>query len=134
VMSVVAGETQVTFATPPSVLPMVRAGRLRALAVTNLERSPLMPDVPGMAEAGVPEFSIAFWYGFFVPVGTPPDIVKKLFEATTIAAQRPEFKAALAREGTEVALSRSPEDFAAFLNEDAKFWVRLVKESGATAD
>jgi tripartite-type tricarboxylate transporter receptor subunit TctC len=134
VMSVVAGETQVTFATPPSVLPMVRAGRLRALAVTNLERSPLMPELPGMAEAGVPEFSIAFWYGFFVPAGTPPDIVKKLFEATTIAAQRPEFKAALAREGTEVALSRSPEDFAAFLNEDSKFWVRLVKESGATAD
>jgi tripartite-type tricarboxylate transporter receptor subunit TctC len=134
VVSVVAGDTQVTFATPPSVLPMVRAGRLRALAVTSLERSPLMPEVPGMAEAGVPEFSIAFWYGFFVPAGTPPDIVKKLFEATTIAAQRPEFKAALAREGTEVALSHSPEDFAAFLTEDAKFWVRLVKESGATAD
>jgi tripartite-type tricarboxylate transporter receptor subunit TctC len=134
VVSVVAGDTQVTFATPPSVLPMVRAGRLRALAVTNPERSPLMPDVPGMAEAGVPEFSIAFWYGFFVPAGTPPDIVKKLFEATTSAAQRPEFKAALAREGTEVALSRSPEEFAAFLTEDARFWVRLVKESGATAD
>jgi tripartite-type tricarboxylate transporter receptor subunit TctC len=134
VASVVAGDTQVTFATPPSVLPMVRAGRLRVLAVTNLDRSPLMPEVPGMAEAGVPEFSIAFWYGFFVPAGTPPDIIKKLFEATHIAAQRPEFKATLAREGTEVALSRSPEDFAAFLNEDAKFWVRLVKESGATVE
>src|SRR3984893_2021932 len=134
VASVVAGDTQVTFATPPSLLPMVRAGRLRVLAVTNLDRSPLMPEVPGMAEAGVPEFSIAFWYGFFVPAGTPPDIVKKLFEATNIAAQRPEFKAALAREGTEVALSRSPEDFAAFLTEDAKFWVRLVKESGATVE
>jgi tripartite-type tricarboxylate transporter receptor subunit TctC len=90
--------------------------------------------VPGMAEAGIPEFSIAFWYGFFVPAGTPPDIIKKLFEATTIAAQRPEFVAALAREGTEVALSRSPEDFTAFVNEDAKFWVRLVKESGATVE
>ena len=134
VASVVAGDTQVTFATPPSVLPMVRAGRLRVLAVTSLDRSSLMPEVPGMAEAGVPEFSIAFWYGFFVPAGTPPDIIKKLFEAITIAAQRSEFKAALAREGTEVALSRSPEDFAEFLNEDAKFWVRLVKESGATAD
>ena len=134
VASVVAGDTQVTFATPPSVLPMVRAGRLRVLAVTNLDRSPLMPEVPGMAEAGVPEFSIAFWYGFFVPTGTPPDIIKKLFDATTTAAQRPEFIAALGREGTEVALSRSPEDFAAFLTEDAKFWVRLVKDSGATAD
>jgi len=134
VVSVVAGDTQVIFATPPSVLPMVKAGRLRALAVTHLERSPLMPEVPGMAEAGVPEFSIAFWYGIFVPAGTPPDIVKKLFEATITAAQRPENKATLAREGTEVALSRSPEEFAAFLTEDAKFWVRLAKESGATAD
>ena len=134
VMSVVAGDTQVTFATPPSVLPMVRAGRLRALAVTNPERSPLMSDIPGMAEAGVPEYAIAFWYGLFVPVGTPPEIVKKLFEAITSAAQKPEVKEMLAREGTEVALSRSPEDFAAFLAEDAKFWVKLVKDSGATAD
>jgi tripartite-type tricarboxylate transporter receptor subunit TctC len=130
----VAGDTQLSFATPPSVLPMVKAGRLRALAVTNLERSPLMPEVPGMAEAGVPEFSIAFWYGLFVPAGTPPEIVRKLFEATTAAAQRPEVKATLAREGTEVALSKSPEEFAAFLAEDAKLWVRLAKESGATAD
>ena len=134
VMSVVAGDTQVTFATPPSVLPMVKAGRLRALAVTNRDRSPLMPDIPGMAEAGVPEFALAFWYGLFVPAGTPPEIVKKLFEATTIAAQKPEVKAMLAREGTEVALSKSPEDFAAFLAEDAKSWVKLVKDSGATAD
>lgn len=134
VVSVVAGDTQLSFATPPSVLPMVKAGRLRALAVTNAERSPLMPEVPGMVEAGVPEFSIAFWYGLFVPAGTPPEIVRKLFEATTAAAQRPEVKATLAREGTEVALSRSQEEFAAFLAEDAKFWERLAKESGATAD
>ena len=134
VVSVVAGDTQLTFGTPPSVLPMVRAGRLRALAVTSRERSPLMPEVPGMTEAGVPAYNIAFWYGLFVPAATPPDIVKKLFEATKIAAQRPEFKAALASEGTEVVLSRSPDDFAAFLSEDAKFWVRLARESGATAD
>jgi tripartite-type tricarboxylate transporter receptor subunit TctC len=134
VMSVVAGDTQVTFATPPSVLPMVKAGRLRALAVTNRERSPLMADIPGMAEAGLPEYSLAFWYGLFVPAGTPPEIIRKLFEATTVAAQKPEVKAALAREGTEVVLSKSPEDFAAFLREDAKFWVKLVKDSGATAD
>jgi Uncharacterized protein conserved in bacteria len=134
VMSVVAGDTQVIFATPPSVLPMVRAGRLRALAVTSNDRSPLMPDIPGMAEAGLPEYGISFWYGFFVPAGTPPDIVKKLFETITIAMQRPEVKATLAREGTEVTLSRSPEDFAAFLAEDAKLWERLVKESGATID
>ena len=134
VVSVVAGDTQIAFATPPSVLPMVKAGRLRALAVTNRDRSPLMPEIPGMAEAGVPEFAIAFWYGIFVPAGTPPDIVKKLFEAVTAAAQRPEVKATLAREGTEVEISKSPEEFAAFLAEDAKFWIKLAKDSGARAD
>jgi tripartite-type tricarboxylate transporter receptor subunit TctC len=134
VMSLVAGDTQVSFATPPSVLPMVKAGRLRALAVTSPERSPLMPDVPGMVEAGIPDYSIAFWYGFFVPAGTPPEIIRKLFDATIVAAQRPEVKAALAREGTEVSLSRSPEDFAAFLAREDKFWVRLAKDSGATVD
>ena len=134
VASVVAGDTQVTFATPPSVLPMIQAGRLRALAVTSRDRSSLMPEIPGMTEVGLPQYSISFWYGFFVPVGTPPDIVKKLFEATTVAMGQPEVKATLAREGTEVTLSRSPEEFAAFLTEDSKFWARLAKESGATID
>ncbi len=134
VASVVAGDTQVTFATPPSVLPMVQAGRLRALAVTSRDRSPLMPEIPGMSEAGLPQYSISFWYGFFVPLGTPPDIVKKLFEVTTVAMNQAEVKETLAREGTEVTLSRSPEEFAAFLNEDSKFWARLAKESGDTID
>ena len=134
VVSTVAGDTQVTFATPPSVLPMVKAGRLRALAVTNRERSPLMPDIPGTEEAGFPDYEISFWYGLFVPAATPPEIIWKLYEAATTAAQRPEVKAALAREGTEVSTSKSPTDFAAFLAEDSKFWVKLVKDSGATAD
>ena len=134
VQSVLAGDTQVTFATPPSVLPLVQAGRLRALAVSSRLRTPLVPDLPGMEEAGLPEYNMAFWYGFFVPAGTRPEIVKKLFEATISALQQPEVKQALAREGTETAASRSPEEFAAFLAEDAKFWVRLVKESGAKLD
>ena len=134
IVSVVAGDTQVTFGTPPSVLPMVKAGRLRALAVTSTERSPLMPDIPGMEEAGLPDYALSFWYGLFVPAGTPPDIIWKLYEATVAAAQKPEVKAALAREGTEVVVSKSPHDFADFLAEDAKFWVKLVKDSGATAD
>ena len=134
ITSVVAGDTQLSFATPPSVLGMVKANRLRVLAVTSLMRSPLMPEIPGMLEAGLPDYAMAFWYGVFVPAGTPPDVVKKLFEAVTRAAQSPEFKAALAREGTEVSLSSSTREFAAFLAEDAKFWVKLAKDSGATAD
>lgn len=134
VQSVVAGDTQLTFGTPPSVLPMMQAGRLRGLAVSTRERSSLVPGVPGMAEAGLPAYSIEFWYGLFVPVGTPPAVVKKIFDAATTAMQQPSVKAALAREGTEVALSASPEQFSTFLNEDARFWVKLVKDAGVKLD
>jgi len=134
ITSVVSGDTQLSFATPPSVLGMVKANRLKALAVTSRDRSALMPEIPGMAEAGLPDYAMAFWYGLFVPAGTPPEIVKKLFAATIEAAQKPEFKAALAREGTEVSLSASTEEFAAFLTEDAKFWAKLARDSGATPD
>ena len=134
IQSVIAGDAQLTFGTPPSVLPMVQAGRLRALGVTSTERTVLVPGVPGMAESGLPGFSLSFWYGLFVPVGTPAEIVKKLFDAAAEVMQRPEIKAALAREGTEVALSRSPQDFAAFLDEDNRFWAKLVKDAGVKAE
>jgi len=134
VQSVIAGDTQLTFGTSPSVLPLMRAGRLRALAITTRARSPLLPEVPGMAEAGLPDYDMSFWYGFFAPAGTPPVVLKKVFEATATALQDPALKQAFAREGTETAASRSPEEFGAFLAEDAKFWVRLVKDSGAKID
>ena len=134
IQSVIAGDTQLTFGTPPSVLPMVQAGRLRGLAITARERSVLVPDLPGMQEAGLPEYSIEFWYGFFVPVGTPPSVVKTLFDASTTALQQASVKMALAREGTEVALSPTPEQFAAILADDAKFWSKLVKDAGVKAD
>ena len=131
---IVGGTTAMAFLNLPSALPLLKAGRLRALALTSPERSPLMPEVPGMIEAGFPDYSIAFWYGLFVPAGTPPEIIRKLYDATIAASQRPEVKATLAREGTEVAVSKSPEEFAAFLAQDAKLWVRLAKESGAKAE
>jgi len=134
VASVVAGDTQLTFGTPPSVLPMVQAGRLRGLAVSTRERTALFPNLPGMAEAGLPDYAIEFWYGLFVPANTPPAIIKKLYEATRIAMNQPSVKAALAREGTDVALSASPEQFANFLQSDAKFWVKLVKDADVKID
>jgi len=134
VQSVLAGDTQLAFATPPSVLPLVQAGRLRALAVTSRNATPLVPGVPGMAEAGLPDYEISFWYGFFVPSGTPAEAVKRLFAATEQVLRLPEIAKTLAREGTETSRSASPEDFGAFLREDAKLWERLVKASGAKAD
>ena len=134
VQSVLAGDTQLSFATPPSVLPLVQAGRLRALAITSRVATPLIPGVPGMAEAGLPDYEIGFWYGFFVPAGTPPEVVRKLFDVTSQVLKMPETAKILAREGTETASSDSPEQFGRFLDEDAKLWARLVKESGAKAD
>ena len=134
VQSVLAGDTQLAFATPPSVLPLVQAGRLRAIATTSRKATPLIPGVPGMGEAGLPDYEIGFWYGFFVPAGTPAEVVRKLYDATSQVLQIPEVARTLAREGTETAGSRSPEDFSAFIAEDAKLWARLVKESGAKAE
>jgi tripartite-type tricarboxylate transporter receptor subunit TctC len=134
VQSVIAGDTQVTFATPPSVLPHIKSGRLVGLAVSSPERSPLVPDLPGMKEAGLGNYKMDFWYGFFLPPGTPPEIVKKLYDATMTAMQRPEVKAALAREGTDVSVSASPADFGNFLKDEARFWGKLAKDSGAKAD
>jgi tripartite-type tricarboxylate transporter receptor subunit TctC len=131
VQAVVAGDVQLTFGTPPSVLPLIKAGRLRGLAVTSRGRSALFPDLPGMEEAGLPGYDMAFWYGVFVPTGTPPEIIRKLFDASVATLRLPQVKEIFAREGTDTAMSRSPEDFAAFLAEDGKLWVRLVKESGA---
>ncbi len=129
IQSVMAGDTQLTFGTSPSVLPQASGGRLRVLAVSTRERSPLVPDVPGMREAGLPEYNLEFWYGMFVPAGTPAPIVRKIYEATVSAMQQPAVKAALAREGTEVSLSPSPEAFGSFLVEDGKFWGGLVKSA-----
>jgi len=134
IQSVIAGDTQLTFGTPPSVLPMIQAGRLKGLAISAKERSPLAPGLPGMREAGLPDYAIEFWYGLFVPAGTPPAIVQKLFEATQEALKQPNVKASLAREGTDVSLSTSPAQFAKFLAEDEKFWVRLVKSAEVTVD
>jgi tripartite-type tricarboxylate transporter receptor subunit TctC len=134
VQSVLAGDTQLAFATPPSVLPLVQSGRLRALAITSRAATPLIPGVPGMGEAGLPDYEIGFWYGFFVPAGTPAEVVRRLFEATHQVVKAPETARFLAREGTETAGSASPQEFATFLNEDAKLWARLVKESGAKAE
>jgi tripartite-type tricarboxylate transporter receptor subunit TctC len=139
VQALLAGDIQLSFATPPSVLPHVRSaknpdGRLLALAVTSRERSPLVPGVPGMVEAGLPDYEISFWYGFFFPAGTPREIVRRVFDATLAAARQPAVAKALENGGTEVAASKSPEEFSAFVAEDEKLWARIVKDAGVKAD
>lgn len=130
VQSVLAGDTQVTFATAPSVMPHVHTGKLRGLAVTTRGRSPLVEGLPGMEEAGVANYDVSIWYGFFAPKATPPAIVARLFEGTTQALQDPKLKAVLAPAGTEAVASQSPADFGAFVRRDADALARVIRETG----
>ncbi|HYF18423.1 MAG TPA: tripartite tricarboxylate transporter substrate binding protein [Ramlibacter sp.] len=134
VQSVMAGDTQLTFGTSPSVLPMASSGKIVPLAVSTRERSALVPNLPGMREAGLPDYNLEFWYGIFLPANTPAPIVKRVFEAATAAMQQASVKAALARDGTEVSLSQSPEAFDKFLVDDGKFWVNLARAAKLTID
>ena len=134
VQSVLAGDTQVTFATAPSVMPHVHTGKLRGLAVTTRTRSPLVEGLPGMEEAGLANYDVSIWYGFFAPKATPRDIVARLFEATTQALQDTRLKSVLAPAGTEAVPSRSPEDFAAFLRRDSAALARVIRETGVKFD
>ena len=111
VQSVLAGDTQLSFATPPSVLPLVQAGRLRALAVDQPQRARRScPACRAWPRPGC-RTTRSFWYGFFVPAGTPPEVVRKLFDATSQVLKRRRPREMLAREGTETAGSASPEEF-----------------------
>lgn len=134
VQSVMSGDTHVTFGTPPSVLPQAANGTLVALGISAAEPSPLFKGLPGMKQAGLPGFELDFWYGLFVPGGTPAPIVKKIFDATQKAMAEPAVAAVLERQGTEVSVSRSPEAFAQFLALDEKFWVNLVNSAGVKMD
>jgi tripartite-type tricarboxylate transporter receptor subunit TctC len=134
VQSVLAGDTQVTFATAPSVMPLVQSGRLRGIAVTTRARSALVAGLPGMEEAGLAGYNLSIWYGFFAPAATPREIVMRLFQATTQTLQDARLKEVLARDGTETLGSRSPEAFAAFLREEAEVTARVIRESGAKFD
>jgi len=134
VQSVLAGDTQLTFATSPSVMPLVQAKRLRGLAVTTRERSPLVAGLPGMEEAGVSNYDVSVWYGFFAPAGTPSDVVKRLFDATALALDNARLKEVLAHDGTQTAGSKSPEAFSAFLRKDAEAVARMIRDSGAKFD
>lgn len=132
VLSVMTGETQLTFATTPSIMPSIRGGQVLGLAVSTQAPSSLVPELPGMQKAGLPGYEIYQWNGLFVPAGTPSAIVNKLFVATQQAMKQPSVQKALELEGTAVAVSKSPADFAAFLKTNAVFWQKLVKSSGIT--
>jgi tripartite-type tricarboxylate transporter receptor subunit TctC len=134
VTSVMAGDTQLTFGTSPSVMPQVVNAKLRGIAVTTKARSALVPDLPGMEESGFPAFDLSVWYGLFLPANTPRPIVNRIFSASAQTIGDARFKDIMAKDGTELPGSKSPEEFAGLIREEVKITAKAIKESGVKFD
>lgn len=134
VTGLLGGETQVMFVTLSSAINFVKANRLKAFAVTSTRRVESLPQVPTMVEAGYPDFVTSSWQGVFVPAGTPRPIVAKLHEALVKVLAIPEVKERFATGGVVANSSKSPEDFAAYVNAESERWGKVARESGATID
>lgn len=128
-LAILSGEVPVGFALVPSVLPQVRAGRLKAYAVSGRKRFPGAPDVPTAAEAGFPGFEFEFWIGLLAPAGTPPAIVAKLNRDVGEVLQTPEMQATLLAQGAEAAHGTA-EEFAAFMRSESAKMKRLIEVTG----
>lgn len=133
VNDVIAGHVDCIFTGSPALLPHIRSGRLRALAVSSTTRLPTLPDVPTVAESGFPGFEADQWYGLVAPAGTPPDTIKRLNEAANAGLQRPEVAKSLVSEGA-VPLGGSPQSFGELIAREIPRWREVVKASGMKLD
>ena len=130
---VIGGHVPMVFDSTIAILPHLKGGKLRAIAVTGAKRSPELPDVPTFAEAGMPGVESYAWYGMFARAGTPKPIIDKLNAEARKAMKSPEFKAVLKDTGSED-VGDTPENFAKFVQAEAAKWGKVVKDSGATVD
>jgi tripartite-type tricarboxylate transporter receptor subunit TctC len=117
----------------PTMAPNVQAGKLKALGTSGSARSAVLPDVPTVAEAGVPGYDAVIWLGIMAPAGTPRPVVERLNAEITKIVNAPEMKAAWGRQGA-IAMSMTPDEFARFMRDDIDKWARIVKISGAKPD
>ncbi|WP_257993385.1 tripartite tricarboxylate transporter substrate binding protein [Cupriavidus pauculus] len=127
------GQIQLMFDSMPSAMPFIKAGKLRAVAVTTARRASALPDVPTVAESGLPGFDISTWYGLWAPRGTPPAVVEKLAAHAAAALKRPDVRQQYADMGAEP-IGSSPADFARYNASEGKKWAEIVRQSGAKAD
>jgi tripartite-type tricarboxylate transporter receptor subunit TctC len=127
----IGGQVKVGFPGIALAMSHLKSGKLRALGISSSKRSPELPDVPTISEAGVPGYDATQWIGFAGPKGLPNEVVNRLFKATHAAAENPEVVKNLRNVGGEVMLSASPKQFLEFSRNEAKKWAQVVKESGA---
>jgi len=129
VLAIITNEAQVNFATLPAVVPQIRAGKVRAIALASRERNPAVPDVPTMAEAGVPDFEVGTWSALIGPKGLPADAVQKLNAAINETLNDPEIRKRLMAEGAEIR-PMTPSETADFFRAENARWVKVVKDAG----
>jgi tripartite-type tricarboxylate transporter receptor subunit TctC len=133
VTDLLAGNIEAMFAIIPAVLPQVRAGKMRALAVTALKRSALAPEVPSVAELGYPQLESLAWIGLLAPAGTQREIVGRLSEESIRAMNAPETRDALGKQGFDV-VANSPEEFTRWIRVESDKWAKVIRASGAAPD
>ena len=129
---VIAGHVKVMFSSPVQTTPFIQSGQLRALGVGGVTRNPVLPDVPTIAEAGVPGYHADNWWGIVAPAGTPQPIVDKLYADIQAALKAPELKEAFAREGA-AAVTMTTVEFGAYMEGEMAKWARVVKEGNIRA-
>ena len=133
VSDLLGNQIAIMFDNMPSVIPHVRSGKLRAIAISTAKRSPELPDVPTIAEAGVPGYEAMSWFGLFAPAATPKPVLDKLSTALSKVLANPEVQKKISAQGGET-VNETPAQFAAFIRSETTKWGKVVKESGATVD
>ena len=133
ITGLLGGEIAIYVSSIPPALPFMKAGRLKAIGVTSAKRTATLPDVPTIAESGLPGYEVTNWYGVMVPAGVPKDILARLHTEIVRILQLPEVRQRFAGEGGDVA-PNTPEQFAAFIRSEIAKWGRAVKDSGARVD
>ena len=134
IQSVLAGDTQLAFSTAPTVMGLIRGGRLRPLAVSMKKGSPSVPGIPGTEAAGLPNYESTFWFGLYAPAGTPRAIVMRLHEAAVKGLAKPEAQQKVALQGMDATPNASPEEFDAEIRAEGPVLERLIRESGAKVE
>ena len=132
-VDLLAGQVALYFSSIPPALPHVKSGRVRALAISSERRTPLWPDLPTIAEAGVPGYASGASYGLVTPAGTPAVVVRKLNADVARILSEPDLRARLAGQGMDIAAG-TPQDFARFMQAEIAMWAQVIKTSGARVD
>jgi tripartite-type tricarboxylate transporter receptor subunit TctC len=132
--SLLAGDTQMMFATSPTVMGFIRAGRMKALTISRPKASPAIPGIPGAEEAGLPGYDYSFWFGLYAPAGTAAPVLRRLHEAASRSLAKPEVKEKISLQGMDATPSVSPDAFEAELRAEAPMWQKLVRDSGARVE